>query len=108
MNILRISLITNMLSVPQVRGFFAPLMNLRRSPIRAVASWGVAELLPSTTAGVLEAARRLARGDLVAFPTETVYGLGANAFLEKSVRQIFTVHRMPDLLTFLPAVIRHY
>ena len=33
---------------------------------------------PETDA-ILEAGRILSRGGLVAFPTETVYGLGANA-----------------------------
>lgn len=32
---------------------------------------------------------------LVAFPTETVYGLGANALDEESVRRIFTKKRRP-------------
>lgn len=35
------------------------------------------------------------RGELVAFPTETVYGLGANALIEESVRSIFTTKRRP-------------
>ncbi|MFA9406396.1 MAG: L-threonylcarbamoyladenylate synthase [Anaerolineales bacterium] len=33
----------------------------------------------------------LERGGLVAFPTDTVYGLGVNATLEESVRQLFEV-----------------
>ena len=40
-----------------------------------------------------EAAAILRRGGLVAFPTETVYGLGANAFDEEAVRGIFTAKR---------------
>ena len=35
-------------------------------------------------------------GDLVAFPTETVYGLGANALDEKSVAKIFTIKGRPQ------------
>jgi L-threonylcarbamoyladenylate synthase len=43
------------------------------------------------------AAEGLRAGRLVAFPTETVYGLGANAFDERAVRRIFTVKgRPPD------------
>ena len=42
-----------------------------------------------------DAARRLASGGLVAFPTETVYGLGANALNEASVREIFAVKGRP-------------
>ncbi len=37
----------------------------------------------------------LRTGKLVAFPTETVYGLGANIFLERSVNKIFSVKRRP-------------
>lgn len=35
-------------------------------------------------------------GSLVAFPTETVYGLGANCLLEKAVSNIFTVKGRPS------------
>ncbi len=34
-------------------------------------------------------------GGLVAFPTETVYGLGANAFNDEAVRNIFTAKNRP-------------
>jgi len=40
-------------------------------------------------ASIALAAEVLRRGDLVAFPTETVYGLGANALDERAVRKIF-------------------
>ena len=36
------------------------------------------------------AAEIIKKGGLVAFPTETVYGLGANALDEKAVASIFT------------------
>jgi L-threonylcarbamoyladenylate synthase len=42
------------------------------------------------------AAARLRRGDLVAFPTETVYGLGANALDEKAVAKIFAAKGRPS------------
>jgi len=42
-----------------------------------------------------EAARLLANGDLVAFPTETVYGLGADAANGEAVRRIFAVKGRP-------------
>jgi len=41
------------------------------------------------------AAEKLRAGELVAFPTETVYGLGANALNERAVAQIFTVKNRP-------------
>lgn len=34
-------------------------------------------------------------GELVAFPTETVYGLGANALMGESVSNIFKTKRRP-------------
>src|SRR4030067_1648259 len=42
-----------------------------------------------------EAAARILRGELVAFPTETVYGLGANAFDAEAGRRIFEAKQRP-------------
>ena len=42
-----------------------------------------------------EAGRALARGELVVFPTETVYGLGADAGNARAVRRIFQVKGRP-------------
>ena len=42
------------------------------------------------------AARALAQGELVAFPTETVYGLGANALNDIAVKSIFTAKGRPQ------------
>jgi L-threonylcarbamoyladenylate synthase len=44
---------------------------------------------------ILEAARRLRAGDLAAFPTETVYGLGANALDEAAVQRVFEAKGRP-------------
>src|SRR5919206_4492200 len=49
-------------------------------------------MVPGT---VLEAARRLADGELVAFPTETVYGLGADARNPAAVAKIFAAKGRP-------------
>jgi len=43
-----------------------------------------------------EAVRILRAGGLVAFPTETVYGLGADATNERAVRRIFAVKGRPS------------
>ena len=43
-----------------------------------------------------EAAECIRRGELVAFPTETVYGLGADAFNEEAVRNIFIAKGRPQ------------
>ena len=42
-----------------------------------------------------EAARFIRRGGTVAFPTETVYGLGANIFDERAIAKIFEAKRRP-------------
>lgn len=42
-----------------------------------------------------KAAMLIKKGEIVAFPTETVYGLGANAFNEKAVRKIFAAKERP-------------
>ncbi|HYP06668.1 MAG TPA: Sua5/YciO/YrdC/YwlC family protein, partial [Bryobacteraceae bacterium] len=44
---------------------------------------------------IATAAAILRRGGLVAFPTETVYGLGANALDREAVRRIFEVKGRP-------------
>ncbi|MFO1528440.1 MAG: Sua5/YciO/YrdC/YwlC family protein [Kiritimatiellia bacterium] len=41
-------------------------------------------------------ARLLAAGGVAAFPTETVYGLGANAFDAEAVRRIFRAKGRPQ------------
>lgn len=54
-----------------------------------------------------EAAIRLREGALVAFPTETVYGLGVNALKEENVKKIFQVKGrsfMNPLALHLPSV----
>src|SRR5579862_5964639 len=52
-------------------------------------------LLSADAAGIAEAARLLARGGLVAFPTETVYGLGADANNGEAVAAIFAAKGRP-------------
>jgi L-threonylcarbamoyladenylate synthase len=50
---------------------------------------------PSADA-IRQAATIVVRGGLVAFPTETVYGLGANALDAAAVQRIFTAKGRPD------------
>ncbi len=50
---------------------------------------------PATPAAVAEAAKLIAEGGLVAFPTETVYGLGANALDGAAVARIFAAKARP-------------
>ena len=54
------------------------------------------ELLPDTDAGHSRAAALLRHGGLVAFPTETVYGLGADASDDHAVARIFEAKGRPS------------
>ena len=54
------------------------------------------QLLKSTPAGIADAARILRGGGLVGIPTETVYGLAANALDEKAVAGIFRAKGRPQ------------
>lgn len=53
------------------------------------------QLLPATPENIRRAAQILQSGGLVAFPTETVYGLGANALDEEAAARIFTAKERP-------------
>ena len=52
-------------------------------------------VLPANEEAIGQAAQALARGDIVAFPTETVYGLGANALDGAAVAQVFAAKERP-------------
>jgi L-threonylcarbamoyladenylate synthase len=54
------------------------------------------QILPADAAGVAEAARCLKAGGLVAFPTETVYGLGADASQAQAVARIYEAKGRPS------------
>jgi L-threonylcarbamoyladenylate synthase len=55
----------------------------------------VAKVLDGSTDGVKRAVEILKEGGLVAFPTETVYGLGCDALDENAVRRVFEVKKRP-------------
>ena len=48
-----------------------------------------------TATAIKDAAAALIKGDLVAFPTETVYGLGADATNENAVGRVYSVKARP-------------
>jgi len=57
----------------------------------------VSQFLSNCTADAMaSAAKHLIAGDLVAFPTETVYGLGADAFNSAAVARIYSVKGRPS------------
>ena len=55
----------------------------------------LARIYRGTTANLTRLARRLRAGELVAVPTETVYGLAAHALDARACRKIFTAKRRP-------------
>jgi L-threonylcarbamoyladenylate synthase len=63
------------------------------------------QILTPDDSNLMIAAMALREGKLVAFPTETVYGLGAHAFDSKAVVHIFEVKQRP---TFDPLIVHLY
>ena len=61
----------------------------------------ITKLLKATTANINAAADVIKNGGLVAFPTETVYGLGANVYDSKAVASIYAAKGRP---TFNPLI----
>ena len=58
-------------------------------------------IFDATDKNILNAARLIQHGEIVAFPTETVYGLGADAYNPKAVAKIFEAKNRP---TFNPLI----
>lgn len=54
-----------------------------------------AKLIPSTHSSLSKAGKRLAEGDLVSFPTETVYGLGCHALNPHAIAKVFAAKERP-------------
>jgi L-threonylcarbamoyladenylate synthase len=52
-------------------------------------------VVPATAETIESAAEALARGEIVAFPTETVYGLGADARDARAVARVFAAKERP-------------
>ncbi len=55
----------------------------------------MSKIYKSCTKNITQAADLIINGKLVAFPTETVYGLGANAFIPEAVANIFAAKGRP-------------
>lgn len=54
------------------------------------------KLVKATEKNIQKAAQIIKNGGVVAFPTETVYGLGADVFNKKAVAKIFEIKKRPD------------
>ena len=62
---------------------------------------------PASAEAILGAAARLCAGGLVAFPTETVYGLGADAYDDDAVAAVFAAKARPEfnpLIVHVPGI----
>jgi L-threonylcarbamoyladenylate synthase len=68
---------------------YRPMFNPRQTTVRVV------DGECPNPANIAQAAEILRRGGLVAFPTETVYGLGANALDARAVESIFMAKGRP-------------
>ncbi len=53
------------------------------------------EILPASAENIEKIAQILNRGDIAAIPTETVYGLAANALLDTAIAKIFAAKNRP-------------
>ena len=53
-------------------------------------------IVPADSVAIATAAKQLCEGSLVAFPTETVYGLGADATNGESVARVFAAKQRPQ------------
>lgn len=72
------------------------------NPKRSVTKATLTEILSPTSSGIERAAALLRDGALVAFPTETVYGLGGDARDDQTVARIFAAKGRPS---FNPLII---
>ena len=53
-------------------------------------------LLPANEESIAQAARLMAQGEIVAIPTETVYGIAGSAFDGAAVKKIFAAKGRPQ------------
>ena len=64
-------------------------------------------VVPATPEAIRQAAQALARGEIVAFPTETVYGLGGNALDARAIARVFAAKERPcfnPLIVHVPGI----
>ena len=55
-----------------------------------------APIVPADSESIATAAKHLREGGLIAFPTETVYGLGADATNGEAVARVFAAKQRPQ------------
>jgi len=80
---------------------------MSRPAAKKHAGAAAAHVVPATAEAILEAGALLRAGGLVAFPTETVYGLGGDATDDTAVAAIFAAKDRPSfnpLIVHLPSL----
>src|SRR5712691_11356511 len=81
--------------------------NLRERPDADTFGTVANDMVPATEEAIERAARLIRAGELVAFPTETVYGLGGDATSETAVARIFAAKGRPrfnSLIVHVPGL----
>ena len=63
------------------------------------------QVLPADASAIADAARVLRAGGLVAFPTETVYGLGADAANALAVAKLYAAKGRPSFNPLIAHVV---
>ena len=53
------------------------------------------KILNNDSSGIIEAVNELHNDNIVIFPTETVYGIGANAFSKIAIQKIYQLKKRP-------------
>ena len=53
-------------------------------------------IFKATKENILKAGKLIKTGDVVAFPTETVYGLGASAYNPTAIAKIYAIKNRPS------------
>src|SRR5262245_21143241 len=88
-------------------GFGGPRTRRRMTGIISTLQGGsVATILTPSEGNISRAADALRRGELVGMPTETVYGLAANAFDASAVARIFAAKDRPSFDPLIVHVVR--
>ena len=84
---------------PTAHPIFCPRVAAPIRPVNATAMTSdqhPTHVIPADADGISEAAQLLLEGSLVAFPTETVYGLGADATNPEAVAKLYDAKQRPS------------
>ncbi|MDI7276332.1 MAG: peptide chain release factor N(5)-glutamine methyltransferase [Anaerolineae bacterium] len=74
------------------------VLEIEAGPVRPPgAAEGPGGVLPADPGSIAFAAEALRRGEVVAFPTDTVYGLGAALFRESAIRALYEIKGRPEV-----------